>query len=106
VLGACALVSCSRTRPQAQRVLRDEMGHEVRLHSEKIRRAVSLASSTTEILFALDAGQTLVGVDTYSNWPKAAERLARVGTQQELSLETVAALHSDVVITAISANRQ
>ena len=106
MLGACALFSCSRTRPQGQRTVRDEMGHEVRLHSERIRRAVSLASSTTEILFALDAGQTLVGVDSYSNWPKAAERLARVGTQQEPSLEAVVALHPDVVITATSANRQ
>src|SRR5262249_24574749 len=57
-----------------------------------------------EIVFALGAGDLLVGVDQYSDWPAAARALTRVGSELSPSVERILALHPDVVLTATSAN--
>ncbi len=61
------------------------------------RRVVTLAPSLTEIVFALGAGDTLVGVSEYSDFPEAARALPRVGGL-EVDPERVAALSPDVVL--------
>jgi iron complex transport system substrate-binding protein len=68
------------------------------------RRVVSLAPSTTEILFALGAGDRVVGVDQYSDWPPEAAKVARVGSDLQPSVERILALKPDVVFIATSAN--
>ncbi|MBV8137758.1 MAG: hypothetical protein JO121_19340, partial [Deltaproteobacteria bacterium] len=44
------------------------------------QRIVSLTPSVTEILFALGAGDEVVGVSQYSDFPPQAARLPRVGS--------------------------
>jgi iron complex transport system substrate-binding protein len=72
-------------------------------HGE-VRRIVSLAPSTTEILYALGVGDRLVGVDQYSDWPPAAKKVPRVGSDLQPSVERILALEPDVVFVAVSAN--
>ncbi len=64
------------------------------------RRVVSLAPSLTEEVFALGAGDRLVGVTTYCNYPPAAQRVAKVGggVDGTLDLERVMALKPDIVL--------
>jgi iron complex transport system substrate-binding protein len=87
------------------RTFEDEMGRKVTLRTWPARRVVSLAPSITEILFAIGAGDTLVGRDGYSNFPREVEAVPVVGTDLEPSLERVLGLRPDVVITATTANR-
>ena len=61
------------------------------------RRVVALAPSLTEIVFALGAGDTLVGVSEYSDYPEAARKIPRVGGL-EVDPEKVAALSPDLVL--------
>jgi iron complex transport system substrate-binding protein len=61
------------------------------------RRVVALAPNLTEIVFALGAGDTLVGVSEYSDFPEAARSIPRVGGL-EVDPEKVAALHPDLVL--------
>ena len=68
------------------------------------RRIVSLAPSSTEILYALGAGDRLVGVDQYSDWPAEAAKLPRVGSDLQPSIERILALAPDIVFAATSAN--
>jgi iron complex transport system substrate-binding protein len=68
------------------------------------RRIVSLAPSTTEILFALGVGDRVVGVDQYSDWPPAAAKIPRVGNDLTPSVERILALKPDVIFIATSAN--
>ncbi len=68
------------------------------------RRIVSLAPSSTEILYALGVGDRLVGVDQYSDWPPAAANVPRVGSDLNPSVERILALKPDVVFVATSAN--
>ena len=69
-----------------------------------VRRIVSLAPSTTEILFALGVGDRLVGVDQYSDWPPEAAKVPRVGSDLSPSVERILGLRPDVVFVATSAN--
>ena len=85
--------------------MRDELGRDVRIKNFPARRVISLAANTTEVLYAIGAADTLVGVDLYSDFPPAARALAQVGSEQDPSLEKIIALRPDVVVTATTANR-
>jgi iron complex transport system substrate-binding protein len=62
------------------------------------RRVVSLVPSATEVLFALGAGDRVVGVSTFDDWPLEATRLPRVGGMLNPSFEAIVALHPDAVV--------
>jgi iron complex transport system substrate-binding protein len=64
------------------------------------RRIVSLTPSTTEILFALEVGDRVVGVSRYCDFPPAATMLPRVGGFTDPSLEAILALSPDLVVGA------
>jgi iron complex transport system substrate-binding protein len=81
----------------------DDTGREVTLH-EPAGRIVSLAPHTTELLFAAGAGERVVGVVSYSNYPPAAEQLPSVGSAANISVESVIALHPDLIVAWKSGN--
>lgn len=61
-------------------------------------RIVSIGASNTEFLFALGAGDRVVGVDDFSDEPPAALTKAKVGGVK-VNLEQVTSLRPDLVIT-------
>ena len=63
-------------------------------------RIVSLAPSVTEILFALDRGDLLVGVTDRCDYPPEATRIARVGKFGVPNVERLLSLCPNVVIAA------
>jgi cobalamin transport system substrate-binding protein len=72
--------------------------------SPSVRRIVSLAPSSTEIVYALGASARLVGVDQFSDFPPAARSLPRVGSDLSPSVERILALKPDLVLLSTSAN--
>lgn len=69
------------------------------------QRIVSLTPHLTELLFAVGAGAQVVGVDSASDYPKAAQALPRVGDFSRISFERILALKPDLVIVWIGGNR-
>lgn len=67
------------------------------------RRIVTLLPSLTESVWALGGGARLVGVDRYSNWPEALNKLPRLGGLDDVQIEAIAALKPDVVLASTSA---
>ena len=61
------------------------------------KRIVSTAPSITEIVFALGAGDRLVGVTTYCLYPEAAKAKPKIGGFRSPSLELILAQPPDVV---------
>lgn len=61
-------------------------------------RIVTVGGSATEIVYALGAGEWLVGTDTSSIYPEEATRLPQVGYQRTLSAEGVLSLKPTLVI--------
>src|SRR5213594_2656778 len=62
-------------------------------------RIVSVAPSITEILFALGAGDQVIGDTTYCNYPEAAKSKAKIGGFSTPNLEAILALRPDLVFT-------
>lgn len=62
------------------------------------QRLVSLSGALTEIVYQLGAEALLVGSDTTSNFPDAANRLPKVGYVRQLAAEGVLSLKPDTVI--------
>ena len=68
------------------------------LSLEAKERIVSLSPALTEILFALGVGDNVVGVSSYSLYPKEAQELPIVGNYTNPTLEKVIALSPTLVI--------
>ena len=82
----------------------DDLGRTVTLKSEP-RRIVAMLPSHTETLFALGAGGKLVGIDVYSNYPKAGtDKIEKVGSGFEPNIEAIVALKPDLVLADESAS--
>lgn len=61
------------------------------------QRIVSLTPNNTEILFALGLGNRIVGVNSWSNYPLAATKKAKVG-DHIISVEKVISLKPDLIV--------
>ncbi len=61
-------------------------------------RVVTIGGALTETIYALGAEQLLVGNDTTSYYPAAADKLPKVGYQRTLSAEGILSLSPDLVI--------
>lgn len=62
------------------------------------RRVVSLVPAATETLFALGAGDRVVGVSSYDRWPAEVEALPRVGALLDPDTERILTLDPDLVV--------
>ncbi len=66
--------------------------------AREVSRIVSTSGTLTEIVFALGAGESLVGVDTSSVFPAAATKLPQVGYQRTLAAEGILSLRPTLVL--------
>lgn len=66
------------------------------------QRIVSLNTGHTETVFALGAGGRLVAVDSYSNYPTAAQQVQpRLNTYPTVSVEAIVSLKPDLVLALV-----
>lgn len=68
-------------------------------------KIVTLAPSETEILYAIGAGDRVVGVDEFSNYPEEALDKPKIG-DMTTNIEAVAALNPDLVVASSGMNGQ
>ena len=61
------------------------------------QRYISLAPSTTEILFALGLDKEIVGVSAYCNYPEQVKNKAKVGDFSNPSIEKIISLKPDYI---------
>lgn len=81
--------------PMAAEV-RDDLGNILKV-GMPVDRIISLAPHLTEILFALGAGDRVVGTVRYSDYPEAARSVPRFGDAFNVSVESVVAARPDIV---------
>jgi iron complex transport system substrate-binding protein len=68
------------------------------LAAEPPRRIISLIPAVTEMIFAMGAGDRLVGVSAYDRHPPQVDRVARVGGLIDPNVERIFSLKPDLVI--------
>ena len=61
-------------------------------------RIVSLIPAVTEMLFAMDAGDEVVGVSSFDHYPPAVETRTRVGALVDPDFERIISLRPDLVV--------
>jgi iron complex transport system substrate-binding protein len=83
----------------------DDSGRSVTL-KQPAQRIISLAPHMTELLFAAGAGEHVVGIVEYSNFPAAAQRIARIGDSAQIDLERIVALKPDLIVVWQNGNAQ
>ena len=78
-------------------VITDITGHEVKV-PEKIERVVVLSAGECEIVYALGAGNLVVGRGEYCNYPEEVADVEAVKSGSETNLEQIIGLNPDLVI--------
>ena len=91
VLAASAVVLCGCSRPTPNESASGSV------------RIVSLGGAITETIFALGAGNRVVGTDSSSLVPDAAARLPKVGYVRQFSAEGVIGLEPTLVVASSAA---
>ena len=75
----------------------DDSGRTVTL-AQPARRVVALAPHITEQLYAVGAGERVVGTTDHADHPPAARKIPRVARAHSIDLERVAALQPDLIV--------
>jgi iron complex transport system substrate-binding protein len=98
-----AVASCRTPVAAAGRLrLIDDAGDTVAV-AAPARRIASLIPATTEILFAIDAGDAVVGRTTWCDYPPAAKAVRSLGDGISPNLEAILATRPDLVLLYNSA---
>ncbi|QHM72389.1 Hemin-binding periplasmic protein HmuT [Mixta intestinalis] len=63
------------------------------------QRIVAAGGSLVELIWALDAGDKVVGVDETAVWPPQVKQLPQIGYWKQLSIEGILSLRPDLFIT-------
>ena len=81
----------------ANRTLTDEMGRKVAVPDHP-HRVICLMPNVTDTVFALGAGDDVVGISDYTKYPATALTKPSVGDLINPSIEKILSLHPDLVI--------
>jgi iron complex transport system substrate-binding protein len=92
------------TVKRSVREVTDEAGRTVRL-AQPVERIVTLAPSLTETIYALGLDEHLVGDTDFCEYPADAKSKTKVGGTINPNIESIAALHPDVVLMTKTLNR-
>jgi len=85
--------------------IRDDRGVVVKLDSPA-RRIVTLAPHLTELAYAAGAGERLIAVSRYSDFPPEAKKLPQIGDAARFDAERLLALKPDLLLGWKSGNPQ
>jgi len=78
-------------------VVTDQSGRTIEI--EKIpEKIVSLAPSNTEIIYALNLEDSLVGVTRYCDYPEAAQSKQKIGEFSNINIEKIVEIQPDLIL--------
>jgi iron complex transport system substrate-binding protein len=93
------LLGCRRPAVEVPlRTVRDLAGAEFQV-PVAVKRIVSIVPSATELVFAAGAGDLLVGVTEFCEYPPEAKGIAKIGSMR-VNYEQIVALKPDLIVSA------
>jgi iron complex transport system substrate-binding protein len=104
ILVLCWLLPVVAASPAGGVSVTDDTGHRVQLE-RAAQRIITLSPHATELVYAAGAGDRLVAVAPYSDFPPRAATLPTIGGLGGLDRERLLALAPDLVIAWHSGNR-
>ena len=88
-----------------ERCVVDDSGRQVCVPNTPLK-IISLAPGSTELLFAAGAGQQVVAVDQYSDYPPETKNLPNVGGYPNINVEAIISYQPDLVVVWTGGNSQ
>lgn len=82
---------------------RDDRGRKLCLE-QPAQRIAALSPGATELVYAAGAGEKVVAVVAYSDYPPEAKAVTSVGSHTRMDLETLLSLEPDLVIAWVTGN--
>ncbi|MFA5368104.1 MAG: ABC transporter substrate-binding protein, partial [Dehalococcoidia bacterium] len=98
-LSSIACTTDSGTKNDDGLQITDQLGRTV-VFDEIPERIISISPANTEILFALDLGDKIIGVTNYCNYPEETADKEKVGGFSTPDIEKIIALNPDVIFAA------
>jgi iron complex transport system substrate-binding protein len=95
----CVHAKNPETATSSTQQLTDDAGRDVTLPAH-VERVITLAPNLTEIVFAVGAGDRIVGNTSYCDYPEQAKNIPKVGDTLQPSLERIIALRPQVVLVS------
>ena len=102
-IALCATAQAAQVHTSTPYSVVDDAGSRIAL-AGPAQRIISLAPHTTELLFAAGAGEQVVGVVSYSNYPEQAQTIQNVGSYHQFDFEQIALLKPDLIVGWASGN--
>ncbi|WP_417530842.1 cobalamin-binding protein [Marinobacter lipolyticus] len=103
VIGAAVLVMWQAPVLAAEVCAVDDTGKEVCLE-QPAKRIAALSPGATELVWAAGAGESVVAVVSFSDYPEAATKVPSVGSHTRMDLERLMELQPDLVIGWVTGN--
>jgi iron complex transport system substrate-binding protein len=101
------MISCTDSNKQesinSDSVLIDDLGNKFELTASP-KRVITLAPNLTEMIYALNQEDRLVGNTLYCNYPKKAEEITKVGDMLTMNYEVILSLKPDLVFITVEGN--
>jgi iron complex transport system substrate-binding protein len=105
LFAACQSAETVNQTNAPTREVADDLGRKIKI-PERIERVVSLAPNLTESIFAVGAGEKLVGVTTFCDYPAETEKIQKVGDTLSPNMETIIALKPQIVFVSTASQIQ
>ncbi len=87
----------------SQEVVVDDRGEALQI-SQPARRIISLTPGVTETLFAIGAGDQVIAVTDYCNYPEEAKTKQKIGGVINPNIEAIVALEPDLIVLSMEGN--
>lgn len=98
------LISCTKEKKSLPtKIYFDDLGNRIEL-TKNPERIISAAPNLTEIIFALGAGDLLVGRTNFCNYPEETNKIPVVGDMFHLNLEKIVDLNPDLIFLTVEGN--
>jgi iron complex transport system substrate-binding protein len=99
LIASCTTTNHTSNPSPTSRQFTDEAGRTISVPA-RIDRFITLAPNLTEIVFAIGAGDRLVGNTTYCDYPAPAKQIEKVGDTLRPSMERIIALRPQLVLVS------
>jgi vitamin B12 transport system substrate-binding protein len=77
----------------------------VSIAAKPAQRIIALSPHAVELLYAIGAGDRIVGTVEYADYPEAAKQIPRIGNYTGIQLEQALALKPDLIVAWRSGNK-
>ncbi|MES2324648.1 MAG: cobalamin-binding protein [Pseudomonadota bacterium] len=92
-----ALGALLASHAHAAITVQDDDGNTVTLQKPALR-VIAMAPHVTEMVYAAGGADRIIAAVDYSDFPEAAKRLPRVGSNRQIDMERVASLKPDLIV--------